>query len=421
MATVKDIKEGKLSSIYPHLYATNYDELNMNERFINLLEVHSKLFNCDSAKIFSTAGRTELCGNHTDHNLGKVLAASINLDTIGAVNKTDDNIVTLISEGFPAVEIDLTSLEKKKEEENTTNALIRGIAKAFADKGLKVGGFNANTTTSVLKGSGLSSSAAIEILCATIFNNLYNDDRLNPVELSQISQFAENEYYGKPSGLMDQIACSSGQIVSIDFKIKDPVVVKHNFSFEKHDYRLVIVNTKGNHENLTHCYASIPQEMKAIAKIFGKNVLREVDFTTFYNQLKQTREYANNDRAILRAFHYFNENIRVERMINALESDNIDTYLNLVKESGKSSSIYLQNLFAEPENQGLLIGLAISEQILKGSGACRVHGGGFAGTIQAYVPSFLLKEYTNKLNEIFGLDAVTVLSIREKETSCILN
>lgn len=420
MISTKEIINGKLHDIYPHLYGCFYEEAVMDSRFAKLIETHCDFFNKSEAMIFSTAGRSELGGNHTDHNLGKVLAATITLDTVGAITKTDNNIVTLISEGFPTVEVDLDNLDKVENEENTTNALIRGIAKGFKNKGLKIGGFNANTTTNVLKGSGLSSSAAIEILCATILNHLYNNDKLNPVELSIISQFAENVYYGKPSGLMDQIACASGGIVSIDFKDKEkPIVVSENIKFEKEGYALIIVDTKGDHANLTSYYASIPIEMNKVAAFFNKKVLREVSSEEFYANIVTLRKVLNNDRAILRAHHFFNENERVDNLVKAINNKDFKKYLELINECGRSSFCYLQNLYAEPDNQGLSLALALSEKMLAGDGASRVHGGGFAGTIQAYVPMDKVQNYVDEMNKVFGDKAATVLTVRELPTTCI--
>lgn len=420
MINTKGIERGALHEIYPHLYGCFYDESQMDARFKKLLNAHNELFNKSEAMIFSTAGRSELGGNHTDHNLGKVLAATITLDTVGAVTKTNNNIVTLISEGFPAVEVNLDNLDKIDSEENTTNALIRGIAKGFVDKGLSIGGFNANTTTNVLKGSGLSSSAAIEILCATIFNHLFNENQLNPVELSIISQFAENVYYGKPSGLMDQIACASGGIVSIDFKDKtNPIVVSKEIKFEKEGYALIIVDTKGDHANLTSHYSAIPLEMNSVAEFFGKKVLREVSQEEFETNIPELRKSLKNDRAILRAYHYYTENQRVDKLVQSIDKNDFKNYLKLINECGKSSFNYLQNLYAEPENQGLPIALAISERILEEDGACRVHGGGFAGTIQAYVPMDKVKCFVDEMDRIFGEKAATVLTVRELPTTCI--
>ena len=275
-----------------------------------------------------------------------------------------------------------------------------------------------NTTTNVLKGSGLSSSAAIEVLCATIFNNLFNDDKLTPLELAQIGQFSENEYYGKPSGLMDQTACASGGIISIDFKDKNnPQVTNIDFNFKKFGYELIIVDTKGSHDDLTHCYSFIPHEMKEIANFFNKDVLREVKFNDFIINLPEIRRNIKNDRAILRAFHYFNENLRVEKMVEALGNENIELYLSLVKASGRSSYQYLQNLYdpSNPIEQGLGLALVLLDTLLEDKGAYRVHGGGFAGTIQAYIPIDEREKYITQIENIFGENSVTELQRRKNK------
>ena len=410
-----------ISHLYKDLYGDKYDRNDMDQRYESLLRRHEELFGVseDKVALFSTAGRTELAGNHTDHNLGMVIAGTINLDTIAAVSLRDDSKVIVNSEGFPEVVVDITDLEIKKEEENTTHALLRGIAKAFTDRGIKIGGWQANTTTRVLKGSGLSSSAAIEVLCAEIFNNLFNDDKLEPVELAKISQYAENVYFGKPSGLMDQIGCAQGGVVGIDFRDnKNPVLTPIAIDFEKFGYDLVIVDTKGNHADLTGEYAAVPVEMKEVAAFFGKSVLREVDYEEFIDSLPLLREKIKNDRAILRAFHYFNENLRVKAMLDCLKEDDFDSYLYYVEESGNSSFKYLQNVYPaiNVKEQGLSLALAVSEDFLYGEGVCRVHGGGFAGTIQAYVPKDLTEDYIELIDSIFGPGSATVLAIRKKPT-----
>lgn len=410
-----------ISHLYKDLYGDKYDRNDMDQRYESLLRRHEELFGVseDKVALFSTAGRTELAGNHTDHNLGMVIAGTINLDTIAAVSLRDDSKVIVNSEGFPEVVVDITDLEIKKEEENTTHALLRGIAKAFTDRGIKIGGWQANTTTRVLKGSGLSSSAAIEVLCAEIFNNLFNEDRLEPVELAKISQYAENVYFGKPSGLMDQIGCAQGGVVGIDFRDnKNPVLTPIAIDFEKFGYDLVIVDTKGNHADLTGEYAAVPVEMKEVAAFFGKSVLREVDYEEFIDSLPLLREKIKNDRAILRAFHYFNENLRVKAMLDCLKEDDFDSYLYYVEESGNSSFKYLQNVYPaiNVKEQGLSLALAVSEDFIYGEGVCRVHGGGFAGTIQAYVPKDLTEDYIELIDSIFGPGSATVLAIRKKPT-----
>ncbi len=422
MATIEMIRKGDLHQTYPHLYATQYDKDEMDTRYVSLLESHNTLFKESRAKLFSTAGRSELGGNHTDHNLGKVLAATINLDTIAAVSPRNDNRVVLISEGYPAVEIDLANLDMIEAEQNTTEALLRGIAFSFRQRGIAIGGWQANTTSRVLKGSGLSSSAAIEVLCGTIFNHLFNEDKLSPIELAIIGQFSENHYFGKPSGLMDQIACANGGIVSIDFKdAKNPIVTPVPFSFEKHGYHLVIVDTGGNHADLTPEYASVPKEMRQVARFFNKQNLREVKAEAFAEALPKLRKQLNNDRALLRAIHFFRENERVSNMLSALKQEDMKAYLGNVRSSGESSFCFLQNLYPTtyPQEQGLSLGIAMTKQILGDNATVRVHGGGFAGTIQAYVPTDKLTLFSEYLESVFGKDSVTVIAVRERESCCI--
>ena len=407
----------RLHAIYPELYGTDYSIEEMDSRFASLASKHKELFGKDNPMIFSASGRTEIAGNHTDHNLGLVIGGTINLDTIAAVSYRDDNKVILSSEGFPTVEIDITDSSIIEEEKNTTSSLIRGIASAFKARGLKVGGWEANTTTKVLKGSGLSSSAAIEVLTAEIFNNLYNNDALSPVELAKIGQYAENVYFGKPSGLLDQICCAEGGIVGIDFKDNlNPVLTPLAVDFDSFGYSMVITDTKGSHANLTPEYGAVPAEMKAVASFYGKKNLREVNFDDFLNDISKIRDYVNNDRAILRAYHYFTENERVEKMLKALSVGDIQSFFKYVKESGNSSFRFLQNVYpsSDPVFQGLSIAIAISERILKDEGAVRVHGGGFAGTIQAYVPKILLAEYISAMEAIFGEGCTSLISIRKK-------
>lgn len=413
----------KLHSEYRGLYGRDYDEKDMDERFLSLKKEGEKLFGArDDFALFSAAGRTEIAGNHTDHNLGKVIGGTINLDTIAYVQKRDDTRVILASEGFPVVDIDIEDLSIHKDETNTTHALLRGIAKAFKDRGIEIGGWQAYTTTRVLKGSGLSSSAAIEVLCAEIFNNLYAEDELSPVELAKIGQYAENVYFGKPSGLLDQICCANGGIVGIDFADRNnPVVTPLSVDFEENGYAMIITDTRGNHADLTSEYAAVPPEMRMVASFFGKDNLRQVDYRDFIAALPAIRKKIGNDRAILRAYHFFKENDRVDMMLSELKDGSIDTFLMLVDESGNSSYKYLQNVFAASDtvNQGLSIALAMSEDILQGEGAHRVHGGGFAGTIQAYVPEYLIEKYVARMESVFGKGCSTKIAIRQLPVSRI--
>ena len=413
----------KLHGIYPTLYGKNYDEKDMDRRFESLIDKHKELFKRDDVMLFSAAGRSEIAGNHTDHNLGLVIGATINLDTIACVSKRYDSRVIIASEGFPVVDVDISDLEVKSEEKNTTEALVRGIAKAFKERGIEVGGYQANTTTRVLKGSGLSSSAAIEVLAAEIFNNIYGSDKLDPVELAKIGQYAENVYFGKPSGLLDQISCAHGGIVGIDFKDpKNPLITPLDVDFEEHGYALVITDTKGNHADLTEEYASVPPEMRMVASYFGKDNLREVEYADFISNIKEIREKLKNDRAILRAYHFFKENERVALMLQELKDESIDTFLMLVEESGNSSFKYLQNVYpsSSPSEQGLSLALALSEDVLEGEGASRVHGGGFAGTIQAYVPEYMVDKYIKRMESVFGEGCSTCIAIRKLPVARIL-
>ncbi len=369
---------------------------------------------------FSTSGRCELGGNHTDHNKGKTLACSINLDTIACVKKTNDNKIYLISEGFPPVIISLDNLEKEDKEEGTSKALVRGIANYFKCENLNIGGFIACATTKVFKGSGLSSSAAIEVLIATIFNSLYNDNKLSTKELAIIGQYSENVYFGKPSGLLDQLACSTGSISYTDFKNKDPKLINIDFDFEELGYKLLIIALKNDHSNLTNAYSDIVKEMKEVSKYFNKEVLREVDEDIFYKELSSLRKTIKNDRAITRAIHFFEENKRVDKMYKALKEKDINTYLNLVNESGNSSALLLQNIYHEYNSQDLTISLGLAKSLLKGKGASRVHGGGFAGTIFVYVPINEVKDFINKMESSLGYKACTEISIRKYPTSQVL-
>ena len=370
--------------------------------------------NGEKIRLFSAPGRTEVGGNHTDHNCGKVLAASVDMDTIAVVEPLDDPIAVVKSEGFDESWILLEELDVVESEKNTTNALIRGVAKGFKNKGLKVGGFKAYATSNVLKGSGLSSSAAFENLIGTIFSYLYNEGKVNPVKIAQISQYAENVYFGKPSGLMDQMASSVGGFVAIDFKdVESPIIENVNVDFDSFGHALCIIDTKGDHADLTPDYAAIPAEMKAIANYFSVPELRHLckhDIILNINALR----VRFGDRAVLRALHFFEENKRVEKLVNALKRNDFQAFLDSINESGNSSYKYLQNVYSNShvEQQGLGIGLNIAEFALQRKGASRVHGGGFAGTIQAFVPFELLKEFKMEMEKVFGGNTCHVLKIR---------
>lgn len=370
--------------------------------------------NSGNIRFFSAPGRTEVGGNHTDHNRGCVMAAAVGLDVIAVVSPCEGSVVSVKSEGFPEDVVDISDLEIKENEKNTSAALIRGVAAGFKNAGYNVCGFKAYTTSNVLKGSGLSSSAAFEVLIGTIFSHLCNEGKVSAVKIAQIAQYAENAYFGKPSGLMDQMASSVGGFITIDFKdTENPVIDSVAYDFASSGYNLCIVDTKGNHADLTPEYAAIPAEMKSVAKFFGKSELRDITKKQLIENIAEVRKVCG-DRAVARAFHFFDDNERVGKEAAALRSGDIDSFLKLITESGNSSFKYLQNVFAvkSPEEQGLVMGLYISENILNGRGAVRVHGGGFAGTIQAFVPTDLLDAYSEAMEKVFGKGSCYKLYIR---------
>ena len=385
------------------------------ERYIQLVSRFEALFGADrEVEIYSAPGRTEVGGNHTDHNHGKVLAASVNLDAVAVVSMNDENIVRVKSEGYKIDAVDLNNLGVMPSERGKSESLIRGVCAAFKNRGYAIGGFDAATVSDVLSGSGLSSSAAFEVLIGTILNHLYNDGKVSAVEIAQIAQFAENEYFGKPCGLMDQMACSVGGFVQIDFKDPSvPVINKVDFDFASCNHALCIVDTGGNHADLTDEYAAVRGEMEAVAAKFGKSVLRDVDKAEFEKNISVVRDSAG-DRAVLRAMHFYNENIRVDKQADALKNGNFDAFKSLIIESGFSSYMYNQNVYTckAPSDQPVSVALAICQDVLSGKGAWRVHGGGFAGTIQAFVPADVLDEFKEKICAVFGEKSCYVLNIR---------
>ncbi|MBP3271624.1 MAG: galactokinase [Ruminococcus sp.] len=383
-------------------------------RYRQAAEEFESMFGRKPERFFSAPGRTEIGGNHTDHNCGNVLAAGVSLDVIAAVVPTDDGIIRIKSQGYTMDTIDSNDGDIKDDEENTSAALVRGVAAGMRRKGYKTGGFLAYTTSNVLKGSGLSSSAAFEVLTANILSGLYNDFRVTPVEIAQISQFAENMYFGKPSGLMDQMASSVGSFITIDFKDQTtPVIEAIDFDFASSGHRLCIVDTKGSHEDLTPEYAAVPAEMRSVAQYFGKTVLREVDRSDVIANIPELRERLG-DRAVLRALHFYDDCERVAKEAAALKARDFKRFLSLINESGDSSYKYLQNIFAPslPKQQGLATALYIAQDVLAGEGAARVHGGGFAGTIQAFVPEHRLEHFIRRMESVFGEGSCHVLSVR---------
>ncbi len=363
--------------------------------------------------VFSAPGRTEISGNHTDHQHGCVLAASVNLKTTALVTLNEAGIIRVISEGYAPVEVNVGDLSIHPEETNTTAALIRGVAAAFSQRGAKLGGFDASVSSTVLPGSGLSSSAAFEVLIGNILNTLFFESKLDAVEIARIGQYAENVYFGKPCGLMDQMASSVGGMVFIDFADpENPLVEKINFDFSATGYALCIIDTGADHADLTDEYAAIPQEIKAVCAFFGKEFLRDVAEDDFWKRLPALRA-AVGDRPILRAIHVYNENRRVLMQKQALADGDFDTFLGLVRESGKSSWCLLQNVIpkGQTKHQEVALALALAEKLLNGEGACRVHGGGFAGTIQAFVPMNRLDAFKTGMEEALGAGKCHVLSI----------
>lgn len=392
-------------------------------RYTHVLKRHEELVNAQGQVLLVSApGRTEIGGNHTDHNNGKVLAAAVNLDTLAAVSGREDLKVRVFSEGYDPMEMDITDLTPLQEEENTTAALIRGVAAKLKTLGYKIGGFDAVVTSTVRAGSGLSSSAAFEVMTCAVFDALYNGWVMDAKVRAQVSQYAENMYFGKPSGLMDQMASSVGGLTYIDFKDEIAKIEEVSFDFSTHGMSLVVVNTGGSHDDLTHDYAAIPAEMHAVADVFGEKNLRGVRPEQFMRSIPQVREALkerNADRAILRAAHYFSENRRVVEEMEALRRNDLSAFLQTVKESGYSSFMYLQNIFANPACQELALALMLAESRLQGKGAWRVHGGGFAGTTLNFVPQKELTSFVKDMEEVFGSHSCNVLDIRPEGAACI--
>ena len=364
--------------------------------------------------VFSAPGRTEISGNHTDHQHGCVLAAAVNLETVADVCLNGSNIIRVQSEGYPAVEVSLDDLSVREEEKNTTAALIRGVASCFAQKGAKLEGFDAAVSSTVLPGSGLSSSAAFEVLFGTILNELFYDKRLSAVEIAQIGQYAENVYFGKPCGLMDQMASSVGGLVYIDFENPEqPKIEKINFDLAKAGYALCIIDSGADHADLTDEYAAIPNELKEVCRFFGKDVLRQIPEEEFLEKLPELRKQVS-DRAILRAIHVYQENKRVKILASALRNEDLYAFFHMIRQSGQSSWMYLQNIYPSGAvaKQEVAIALTLCDTLLHGRGAYRVHGGGFAGTVQAFVPFDLLTKFKSEIERVLGEGKCHVLNIR---------
>ncbi|MDC2832817.1 galactokinase [Thomasclavelia ramosa] len=411
---VEELNNKKYDELLNDIYAdTNLLDY-QRERYVKAINKYVSLYGDTDVEIYSAPGRSEVGGNHTDHQHGCVLAAAVNLDAIAVVGRVD-NKIKVLSDDFDIAPINLEDLEIKKAEEGTSEALIRGVCARLKELGYNVGGFNAFITSDVLMGAGLSSSAAFETIIGTIISGLYNDMTIDPVVIAQVGQYAENVYFGKPCGLMDQCASSVGSLINIDFNdVAKPIVNKVDVDFSKFGHSLCIVDTKGSHADLTDEYAAIPMEMKKVANYFGKEFLREVDEEDFFNDIAGARK-ACQDRAVLRAIHLFEENKRVDQEVKALNNSDFETFKKVVKESGDSSYKFLQNVYAncDVQNQSVSIGLAMSEKIIGRNGVCRVHGGGFAGTIQAFVKDEFVTAYKTEIERVFGKGSCHVLKVRK--------
>lgn len=405
------IKNGNFDQQFTMLYG---NAASARERYIEACESFEKLYpNSGEIHLFSAPGRTEVGGNHTDHQHGSVLAGSVNLDVIAVVSLNDDGVIRIKSAGYDMDTVDITELDYNKNEEGRAIALIRGVCSRFVEMGCKLGGFNAYTTSNVLKGSGLSSSAAFEVLVGTIVNNMFSGG-VDAITIAKIGQFAEKEYFGKPCGLLDQMASSLGGFTYADFADPaNPETESIDLDIKSFGYTLCVVDTGGNHANLTQDYADITIECRAVSNALGVDFLRDADTDRFYNNLKEIRENCG-DRAVLRAFHFFNEHQRVLDQHKALKAGDFEGFLKLVNASGQSSYDYLQNLYSTSAvaEQGLSLAIALTKQFLGDKGACRVHGGGFAGTIQCYIPTDMLDSYKQMIEKTFGEGSCCVLNIR---------
>lgn len=400
-----------------YVYACEKEETDKyKERIIEAVDALEENFGKkEEIRIFSAPGRTEIGGNHTDHQRGAVIAAGINLDVVAAAAKNGTNKVRILSKGYSVDVLNVNELDVNKEEYDKAIALIRGVLRCFADKGYRLEGFDVYTISDVLKGSGMSSSAAFEVVVGTVVNGLFANDEVGAIEIAQMGKYAENVYYNKPSGLMDQMASSVGAVVSIDFKSEqNPIVKKVEFDFTKSGHSLCIIDSGADHADLTDDYAAVTREMRQVASYFGKEVLSEVDTEEFYADLAGVRKAVDNDRAILRAIHFFDDTQRAKAEAKALEDGNFDEFLRIVSESGRSSYMYLQNIYSAsaPTKQAMSLALAMCEKILGGRGAFRVHGGGFAGTVQAFVPNDMVAEFKNKIEAVLGEGMCHILSIR---------
>ena len=396
------------------LYAIYGAEQQQKARLAGLLSAHEARFGeKPEVKLCSAPGRAEIAGNHTDHNHGRVLAAAVNLDTVAVASKSGNETVTLYSEGYERPFcVDLSDLSPRDAEKETTNALIRGVAARMHALGRPIGGFDACVTSTVFKGSGLSSSAAFEVMLCEIFDALFGQDDLDAQERARISQFAENQYFGKPSGLLDQMASSVGGLVTMDFKDSPAKIEALSYDFEKKGYTLMVVSAGGDHGNLTSEYASIPIEMKEVARLLGGAVLRDIPAAEMEAKIPFLKGKVS-ERAILRALHFYDEDARIPVLVDALRRDDLPAFLQGIIDSGESSWKLLQNLYVGGStSQDMALALELSRRMLKGRGAWRIHGGGFAGTILAFVPEDMKAAYRARMDAVFGAGACVPLSVR---------
>lgn len=412
---IAKIESGDYNDTILDIYVDEGKVEYQRQRYMDAINQYISAFGNDDVEIYSAPGRSEVGGNHTDHQHGEVLAASINLDAIAIVKPLDEAVVKIISKGYDMITVNLDNIGLMENEKETTLSLIKGVLYKMTEMGYKIGGFQAYITSDVLIGAGLSSSAAYETLIGTIISGLYNDMKVSAIEIAMIGQYAENVYFGKPCGLMDQMACSVGNLVHINFAdTKKPVVEKVSFDMNKYGYSLCITDTKGSHADLTADYAAVPEEMKKVALFFGKEVLLGLTVDDILGNISEVREQVG-DRGILRAIHFIRENERVQKEVSALSKEDVNEFLKNVSDSGNSSYKYLQNVYSnsDVQHQNVSLALAISEDFLGGNGVCRVHGGGFAGTIQAFVKNEVVTEYQKRMNIVFGSDACSVLKIRK--------
>lgn len=410
------LQEGALDSAIRTTYGCDIDEVAAHRaRLTHVLHSYAEAFGAEGeVGLFSGPGRTELGGNHTDHQRGRVLAAAVDLDAVACAGPIAEPVIRVRSDGYPDVTVELGAYTPREDEKGTSAALVRGIAARFSELGHPIGGFQAYVESTVLSGSGLSSSAAYEVLIGMIFNHLYCEDAVSLTAIAQIGQYAENVYFGKPCGLMDQLASAVGGVVSIDFADpEEPLVHRIDFDLSLTRHALCIIDSGADHADLTEEYAAIPQEMCAAAAVFGKAVLREVRYPDFWARFAEVREKAG-DRAALRAAHFFNDNFFAFKQAQALEKDDFLSFLQLVKQSGLSSATLLQNLscWSSPQEQAVTIAIALAQHLLEGAGAVRVHGGGFAGTIQAYVPFERLDDFRAGIEAVLGTNSCHVLRVR---------